>query len=866
MNVPKKFAVASLTSFCGLTLCAATYTWVPGSTNWRSPASYKDASGGTPGNLPGPGDTVEFAGDYTVKIGDDDFDFVSSLGFLSTRDATVVWEFDVTGERYLACKIKNAQNTRCGQLVKKGSGALQLGDVDLKGVSQSGGTSFDYNLNQIVIDEGALICPTNIPAYNHFIGGTMIVNEPGTLFLPSPGNFRFQNISGSGLVTNLVGRGVSQFQPEYGGGLTYSGVMNGDFSVSCSARLNLTSGQNTFPTFIARGRNEARTLGVIGLADIGMKNRPSSSGCNSQITIGGGKDSSGGILYLGNGETTDKDINCSSAGNVPPLLIDAGAHGGIRFEGAFKLAYSVMTPFILDGSNTVPCVIAGTTTPYGGNGCTISFVKQGTGAWRFVNNDNDMSGALVVENGTIQFDSIAKKGKKCALGLATSLYEPIFMNSPDPAHAVDYAYLLGADGSVGTLEYMGSAMGWAADRPIRLTGKGGRLSTDDGALKFWDVTTEGTDASTLHLAGAGTGENVVYDIRNEAGHGAVSVVKEGTGIWTLDGEQSFSGSLIVSNGTLVVNNQSGMPYKWFKFLCKETAKNCLRYSGVTMNSGNDMQFSDIFLYGSDNSKLLKGASRNENLYALQPGEVTFVRETSGTYVPGRNNDQSVQAAFCQSADWHTFSVGGVSVTKLNDPSSHVSVLMRLPQDAPEAVSLDYVPQGLNGGYANRSVTAYEVLGSRDGRTWDQLIVNDAVELPDTSVAISTVGNETAFTKRAVNGTINVLGNVKSIAVAKGATLRLEGAPISLAKLTLSADGNGTIENATIADAGTLTVDGLERGKETKLPVTFKDCDDVQNLANWTVRSGDTDMSAYKVQVGPNGDVSILPPGLMLIIR
>ena len=50
--------VATLVAGAGLSLSAATYTWIPGSTDWRSKASYRDEGGATPvAKLPGSEDT-----------------------------------------------------------------------------------------------------------------------------------------------------------------------------------------------------------------------------------------------------------------------------------------------------------------------------------------------------------------------------------------------------------------------------------------------------------------------------------------------------------------------------------------------------------------------------------------------------------------------------------------------------------------------------------------------------------------------------------------------------------------------------------------------------------------------------------------
>ena len=134
--------VAALVVGAGLSLSAATYTWIPGSTDWQSKASYRDVDGVTPvAKLPGGEDTVAFDGSQTVTIGDDDMAFVSSLKQLSPLSNSVTLEFDLSRDACLTADVFNASASGySGKLVKKGNGVLQLGDADLVNSA-----TFNYN-------------------------------------------------------------------------------------------------------------------------------------------------------------------------------------------------------------------------------------------------------------------------------------------------------------------------------------------------------------------------------------------------------------------------------------------------------------------------------------------------------------------------------------------------------------------------------------------------------------------------------------------------------------------------------------------------------------------------------------------------
>ena len=126
MNTNKMVRMFAATMLAGtsLSLSAATYTWVPGSTNWRSTASYKDESGQTPAaELPGSEDTVKFDGTQTVVITDADLPFVSALKCLSPLNDGVTLEFDLSGDGCLDADVYNTNvSGSFGKLVKKERG------------------------------------------------------------------------------------------------------------------------------------------------------------------------------------------------------------------------------------------------------------------------------------------------------------------------------------------------------------------------------------------------------------------------------------------------------------------------------------------------------------------------------------------------------------------------------------------------------------------------------------------------------------------------------------------------------------------------------------------------------------------------
>jgi hypothetical protein len=125
---------------------------------------------------------------------------------------------------------------------------------------------------------------------------------------------------------------------------------------------------------------------------------------------------------------------------------------------------------------------------------------------------------------------------------------------------VPYAVLLGngtLDGNqVGTLSYTGEKAMYLNTRATALSGSG-RLRNATGLPFIWTGITSSSEGDhALHLDGEGN-ENRVMSVTN--GLGKITVVKEGTGTWTLDGDIDVS-RLESRNGVLDVHLRRDWKY------------------------------------------------------------------------------------------------------------------------------------------------------------------------------------------------------------------------------------------------------------------------------------------------------------------
>lgn len=119
----------------------------------------------------------------------------------------------------------------------------------------------------------------------------------------------------------------------------------------------------------------------------------------------------------------------------------------------------------------------------------------------------------------------------------------------------------GATTTTGKLVYTGA--GETSDKVLNLAGTTGGAVIDQsgtGLLKFTsNLTATGAGSKTLTLQGstAGTGE-IVGKIVDNTGTNTTAVLKQGSGMWTLDGANTYTGGTTVIAGTLGIGGNNAL--------------------------------------------------------------------------------------------------------------------------------------------------------------------------------------------------------------------------------------------------------------------------------------------------------------------
>lgn len=886
-------------AFCGL--CAmisaasgATFNIKDGATDWTVKESYEE------GAVPGADDIVVVPAGATVTVADDaSFEKVRVLERIipSDGDSTIIFNVAEGAVRTNGAAIRGTSGTD-GVIVKKGGGELAFTSVERLLSSQS---CNDYRVSLITVEEGVLRMPSSAPN-REYQYGTIAVSNKATFVLPTKGTGGGSSFFAQCL--ELCGEGeitcpsASQLRVNGGGEQEFRGAFTGSARSFSAARLMLTgtNSTTTSSTSAYGGPNSpSSATGVTGLKKFGMTGEPSSIGAAGYFTA---DYKGGGFLYLGDGETTDKEF-WINRGQVTGgmTFLDAGAKGGVKFRGTWgqqNSGHTRLESIYLYGSNTAPCTIAAPIGNWSKGTTNLAFhlVKRGSGVWRMSDGvDQTFAGAITVEEGTFQVDSIEDRRYVSAVGTSERLYQPGYAAYRDDL-AVDYAFALGATNSSGeavsegTFEYTGTNGVAVWSRPLALKGHG-RIRNDTAMpFRFRGVSAIGAGERILTLDGEGVNQNEIADITD--GEGVVSVVKEGDGKWTISGTNTFSGDLDVRGGTLVVRNVTATNYTWFIWTVKESCVSALK------GSYNAFKIPEFGMFDADGNQVAKGLAFSSNYVGLAAGQMALANRNCYNHQNNSTPARLFDGRIVDDGGWEVacYRNGAWYSLVASKPNNWVPIMFRLKEGAGIVSSYDIaITHGAataDGGVSPRTFT---LQGSVDGLHWDMLDdVSDALAGDDPSKNGGMVvpadqgkwcwywmyagkkadrGDTQVHAGKPLSGTTDVaypmLTGVRSVSVSGGATLAVEGDPVEIRSLTVDCrKTGGCISNFTFAAAGTLTVVNADPRENLKLPIDLTHAGNVDELEKWTLSASNLP-AGVRIKV-KGSEVHLHHVGLVLSIR
>ena len=864
-----------------------TNRWNAGSTDWSKPESYQENRTPAAGDVviipSGVTATVSVVSTEAANMDGSSFDVFSKLNRVLMQDATSAIVLDVAEGASVTnyCYFCGSGSSK-GTIIKRGLGMIEFGAT---------GWDTGYDLN-LTVEEGALALPQVYPSDSSHICylRKVTVNEGAMLITAedvehktglSNGATQIFELWGSGIVTNRYSSSRLNFRssnpPRY---CEFAGILGRGvrFSVGEKVYLMLTGTNSTVSPEIAAGA-------TLGFKTFGMSGARSSMGTSGVIIRTNG----GTILYLGEGETSDKSFSSWCSGDVDHT-IDAGATGGLNLTGEIGCyvpnnlnEVRGMKRLVLTGSNTVPCVFRGTLPTWTIQSTNYNWhvTKKGTGTWRFADKAHTHAGGWTVEDGVLQFESLKQKGVACSLGTSTNLMEN-YGGIIDESKRVDWAFALGGATTSGKMEYVGTNDATCSTRPLELKGMGGTFASSSNAvMRFYGVTAAAGVNAALTLAGDATAvTNVIGSVSD--GAGKVSVVKDGDGTWSLFGTNSFTGSLAVKKGTLLVSNPTN--YTWFRF---SVTQSC---ADPTTSNASRAQVTELGIWDGNGDRINGRLYPYTNYYSkaegsLPEGMCAYWRSgsVSDTYngtsvrpLEGIFDDGTVLVAGRNAYMSPKFTVSGKDVVMDPEkPSTWIPIVMHLTNGIGRAATFDLVSPTSN---TDRNIKAFVMEGSLDGIHWDSL-TNVTLESNSDGKWIFSRGSYTAGTARThsggaplAGGPVNpalALANVESVSVAAGARLVSLGGTAPIKGLEVDANGAGTIENFAFAEKGedddcTLDVQNMPRGGGV-LPGTYVNCTGLENVAGWSLKVGGTGTSKMHIVV-EGGKIRIVPVGLIMTIR
>lgn len=876
----------------------------------------------------------------TAEVNDDDLDVVTNLTGIVLDGQTTDLIF--MNERHVA--TMNGTITGDGRIIKRGMADVLFGKphttATFTNVERSGwnGCYKDYYTEGgIVVETGDLWFPQDGAAPCAY--GPLTVNNNATLHILPDKMTGILSLQGSGKVSNgrawtcwdVTNQQLSLLIGYYGSAdvSDFRGTFEGNFSVTMCGNVRIRcvdTDRAAMSCAVYKNASSRREIGTLRIGKFGLRPPYSCKGKGPDDTdlssyaspLGIGSSYSDGVdydinyggalIYEGIGETTDRRFRFGGSGNPEYSTLDAGANGGVNFSGEFKTYGSdKYYGAVLCGSNAVEMTVSGTVE--GGDG-RIHYIKSGSGTWNWSPKKQvGLAGAFFVVDGTLKFPTLANIGDDCALGLATNCWKSIkYAQLPaywsDLSNRLDCEMVLGdwngGGGNFPTLAYTGASVS-TSNRRIGLIGAGGTIRNTDssGSLKLTGgvsprklcEVSSSTDVTvtqkTLCLDAAGV-ENVIGPISENAA-GTISLLKKGTGMWTVKGDFSIHGDIDVQEGVLSFGQKGLAPYTWYRYTITQVNKAndsapdqsfWQRQLGLFDKDGNRLATGLAFVGPSEDVyKTWHGYAGNYDCTALLPGQVTMGEYVISGGIIINNANSTPSCLFADSTSY--LRAVAYSACQLASDSSKFPIVFRLPEGSATPKYYDIVQHYDCSSGAH--IGAFKLEGSVNGKEWDLLSeVTECQHRTSTqwfSTGVEVLagqgqncrepGSEFGYeiSSGMENGESLDFSNANAIKVAKGATLQVttQGV-ITLPKLTIDCGGTGlaTVRGFKIAEAGVLTLANAPKGA-VKLPVSFVECVGLKNLEGWTATVEGKTRNRYKITVSGD-DVILNPFGMVIQIR
>jgi autotransporter-associated beta strand protein len=345
-------------------------------------------------------------------------------------------------------------------------------------------------------------------------------------------------------------------------------TLTGNLAVNGSVSLG-----DSYPLLTLSGNNSASSWSVTSAAGYAQLSSAGAMGYSGNINMTGG-----GLIF------TNNSTDVSSR-----IVIGSGQ--------TYRLAAASLNSFTINSALTA-----------NGTNALLFGMSAAGGTLVLGNSNSSFTGAVTIQSGTLSVAGIGNAGSNSYLGTNGSI-------------------IIGSTNTSGTLLYTGT--GETTDKNITVAGnQGARIFADNssGTLRFTrNVTSTFESSKVFTLSGTGMGE-IAGSIGNN-GTNLTSVTKSGTGIWTLSGNNTYTGATSVVGGTLVFRNTAARP----------TSSNVTISAGVTVGLGvgaasGDYSENDVAtLFNASTSITTNGTGTFAGWFSLNNISGVAVDTTAGSF-------------------------------------------------------------------------------------------------------------------------------------------------------------------------------------------------------------------------------------------
>ena len=386
-----------------------------------------------------------------------------------------------------------------------------------------------------------------------FGSGTITIAGAGTNYVRSITAAGTQNIANS--VTINSG---SIFQLSQSSGSvqdTWSGSIGGagSLQLGTSSTLYLTGTNSSFG-----GSYASISSGTTYLTKIGTAGENSSIGTNGTILVGGTAATSPTTFrWTGSGNEVSDKLFQLVGNNGLDLRANGANDSSLTINGNINAVTATSRTNIFSGYNGNTLTINGLINEVAGGTNSLTVGQSSTGTVVLGNTNNSFSGAVRItqstagQTTTLQTANIGNAGAISALGKGSTIN---IGSTNESAFTV--------------LKYTGT--GETTDKIINLSGtnatgqtvSGGATLDQSGSgnLKFTSAmtSTNGTGAKKIYLTGSSTGTGEFAGAIGDFGANTNSLVKTGTGKWSLSGANTYTGATEVREGTLLISSSGSI--------------------------------------------------------------------------------------------------------------------------------------------------------------------------------------------------------------------------------------------------------------------------------------------------------------------